>query len=69
MVAVWNLDGSLAQEQIIENTVCTVGKAAIANQLTAGSLKPNPAPGQLCCVGTGTMTGCWRYHASNRDIS
>lgn len=53
-IAVWNLDGSLAQEQIIENTVCTVGKAAIANQLTAGSPSPTPLRVNYVALGTGT---------------
>ena len=53
-IAVWNDDGTLADEQIVDNLIVTVGKAAIANQLTAGSPSPDPLLVNYVALGTGT---------------
>ena len=53
-LCVWNPDGSLAQEQKVDNLVVTAGKTAIANHLTAGSPSPTALRVNYVALGTGT---------------
>ena len=53
-IAVWNPDGSLAEEQIIENLIVTAGKTAIANQFVSGSPSPDPLRVNYIALGSGT---------------
>lgn len=50
----WDKDGNLKQEQVVDNLVVTAGKAGIASNLTAGSPTPASMRVNKIALGTGT---------------
>jgi hypothetical protein len=53
-IRVVNPDGSVDQEQVLDNVTCDAGRAAIANHLTSGAPSPASLRVNKVALGTGT---------------